>query len=113
MAYRYQLRVATPNNVATREDYLAWLLAQMGADAYDALEAYTTATRETLEGYSRNHSAGAHITVYGFSDEAEAAAHKAEMASLLNAGSVTFTSSDVLDIEQDALDAIGNDFTSD
>ena len=35
------------------------------------------------------------------------------MASLLNAGSVTFTSSDVLDIEQDALDAIGNDFTSD
>ena len=48
----------TPNNVATREDYLAWLLAQMGADAYDALEAYTTATRETLEGYSRNHSAG-------------------------------------------------------
>ena len=112
MAYRYQLRVATPESVETREQYLSWLLAQMGADAYDALESYTTSTRETLEGYSRNHSAGSHVTVYGFSDEAEAAAHRAEMATLLSAGSVTFTSSDVLDIDQDALDAIGNDFTS-
>ena len=113
MAYRYQLRVATPQNVETREQFLTWLLAQMGADAYDALESYTTATRETLEGYSRSHSAGSHVTVYGFSEQAEASAHKAEMATLLNAGSVTFTSSDVLDIDQDALDAIGNDFTSD
>ena len=113
MAYRYQLRVATPQNVETREQFLTWLLAQMGADAYDALESYTTATRETLEGYSRSHSAGSHVTVYGFSEQAEASAHKAEMATLLNAGSVTFTTSDVLDIDQDALDAIGNDFTSD
>lgn len=112
MAYRYQLRVATPQNVETREQYLTWLLAQMGADSYDALEAYTTATRDSLEGYSRNHSAGSHVTVYGFSDEAEAASHKSEMSALLDAGSVSFTASDVLDIDQDALNAIGNDFTS-
>jgi len=113
MAYRYQLRVATPQNVETREQFLSWLLAQMGADAYDALETYTTATRESLQGYSRSHSAGSHVTVYGFSEQEEASSHKSEMSSLLNAGSVTFTTSDVLDIDQDALDAIGNDFTTD
>ena len=34
------------------------------------------------------------------------------MSTLLNAGSLEFTTSDVLDIDQDALDAIGNDFVS-
>ena len=104
MAYRYQLRIATPQNVETREQFLTWLLAQMGADTYDALEAYTTATREELQGYARTHSAGSHITVYGFAEQAEALG--------LNAGSLEFTTSDILDIDQDALDAIGNDFTS-
>lgn len=112
MAYRYQLRIATPQNVETREQFLTWLLAQMGADTYDALEAYTTATREELQGYARTHSAGSHITVYGFAEQAEALSHKNEMANLLNAGSLEFTTSDILDIDQDALDAIGNDFTS-
>lgn len=112
MAYRYQLRIATPQNVETREQFLSWLLAQMGADAYDALETYTTATRESLQGYSRSHSAGSHVTVYGFSEQAEASSHKSEMSTLLNAGSLEFTTSDILDIDQDALDAIGNDFVS-
>ena len=112
MAYRYQIKVTTPIAVGTREDFLTWLLAQMGTSAYSALESYISATREALEGYSRTNSAGSHTTVYGFLDGVEATAHKTEMVSLLNAGSVKFTVSDVLAIDQSALDAIGNDFVS-